>query len=221
MANDTPPSSPVQPEIASDLERPDERSVLMQRARMMGIKFSNNIGLEALKAKITAHMEGEREQDEAQAEEVPPHQVLDSKSPAAPPQMRAEVPVKPLTPQEERQELIKEATKLVRLRITCLDPKKKDLPGEIFTVANKFIGTVRKFVPFGEATDNGYHVPHCIYEMLRDRKFLHTRTVGKHDKARVVTSYEREFALEVLPPLTRKDLQRLAVTQAAKAGADQ
>ena len=39
-----------------------------------------------------------------------------------------------------------------------LDPKKKDLPGEVVTFANEYLGTVRVFVPFGEQTEDGWHI---------------------------------------------------------------
>ena len=192
----------------TEVEAPlDEKALLMQRARLMGIKFSNNIGVEALRAKIAAQMEaGEPAKTEPEVE-VPPAIA------------EARLVTPEMTKAQIRQKMLAEQMKLVRLRITCLDPKKKDLPGEIFTVANKFIGTVRKFVPFGEVTENGYHVPYCIYTMLRNRKFLNIRTrKSKNGSEQVETSYVPEFALEVLPQLTPKELKELAIRQAAAKG---
>jgi hypothetical protein len=114
-----------------------------------------------------------------------------------------------------RKEMVAEEMKLIRLRITNLDPKKKELKGEIITFANSILGTVKKFVPFGEATDNGYHVPNCIYKILKRREFLQIRT-GKNDVPD--TRWVREFALEVLPQLTPAELANLARNQAAKQG---
>ena len=115
----------------------------------------------------------------------------------------------------------KEKMKLVRLRITNLDPKKKDLPGEILTVGNEYLGTVRKFVPFGEATDNGYHVPYCLYELMRDRKFLSIKT-RKGPKGQTIVEQQmvREFALEILPPLTEAELARLSAAQLSAGGVE-
>jgi hypothetical protein len=115
-----------------------------------------------------------------------------------------------------RELMIQQEMKLVRLRITNLDPKKKDLPGEIFTVANEYLGTQRKYIPFGEVTDNGYHVPWCIYQMMKDRKFANIRTIkSANGQSRTETSLAQEFALEVLPPLTPRELEQLATAQAA------
>lgn len=177
----------------------DELTILKQRARLMGIAYSNNIGLPALKLKIEAK--------QAEASDEPEEQEVDN----------------PLTgelagaPKMTIRELMqKEEMKLIRLRITCLDPKKKELPGEIFTVANEFLGTVKKFIPFGEVTDNGYHVPYCLYQMLASRKFLNIRVIkSSGGKERVEHNWVKEFALEILPPLTKIEMDRLAAAQAA------
>ncbi|MNQ52899.1 hypothetical protein D3C85_669280 [compost metagenome] len=191
-----------------DLELPSELDMLKQRATMMGIVFSNNIGLDTLKKKIDEKMNETPETAEAPAALVAPAVT------EAPVAEAAQAPVKVLS---LRQHLLNEATKLVRIRISCMDPKKQDLPGEFFTVANEFIGTVRKYVPFGEATDGGYHVPACILEMLKTREFLHIRTVT-HPVTKEIstkTRYVKEFAIEILPPLTAAELKALAADQSA------
>lgn len=171
----------------------DELELLKQRADTMGIKYSPNIGVDTLKAKI----------EEAQ-------------NPTA---ATAAEPTKELTPGQLRQEANLEEMKLIRLRIANLNPAKADLNGEIFTVANKIIGTVRKFVPYGEATDNGYHVPNVIYKQLQARKFQQVRVVqGKGGHTTVESKWVPEFALEVLPQLTQEELNKLASQQAAATG---
>ena len=116
-----------------------------------------------------------------------------------------------------RDYLIAEQMKLVRVRITNMDPKKKDIPGEIITVANEYLGTVSKYIPFGEVTDNGYHIPQCLFTELESRRFLNIRVIkdARTGTNRVETNNAREFALEVLPPLTKDELKDLAIAQAA------
>lgn len=179
-----------------------ELDMLKQRARMMGITFSNNIGVDALKARIQEKLDGEAKEQEQAAEQQA--------------EEAEEVAAKPETKMQIRARLKKEQMKLVRIRVTCLDPKKKNLPGEIFTIANSYLGTVRKFVPFGEQTDNGYHVPYCIYNMMKDRKFLQIKTrKSKRGTNEVQANWVREFALEVLPQLDEKGLADLKAQQAA------
>ena len=56
-----------------------------------------------------------------------------------------------------------------------------------------------------------------LYKELDDRKFLNVRTIkGRNgDTTRVETNWVKEFAFEVLPPLTQSDLDKLATQQAA------
>lgn len=183
---------------------PSELEVLKTRATAMGIVYSNNIGVEALRKKINDKMEGTADTPAVTA----PAEAQANPLTGTP----ANAPVKSL-----RKHLQEQALKLVRIRISCMDPKKNDLPGEFFTVANEYIGTVRKYVPFGEVTDNGYHVPQCIYDFLKSREFLSIQTkthpVTKQIETR--TRYMKEFAIEVLPPLTQEELDKLAADQRA------
>ena len=190
----------------------EELSILKQRARMMGVEFSNNIGLETLKQRIQEKLDGKDAAAESQASAPAP--LVD------PTEQQASAP-KPQKVRTLRQMLIEEQMKLVRIRIQNLDPKKKDLPGEIITVANEYLGTVRKYVPYGEVTDNGWHVPYCIYELLKARKFQNLRTFTdrrNEGNIRVEQGWAQEFSIEVLPPLTAEELRKLANAPAA-AGA--
>jgi hypothetical protein len=182
-------------------QQPTELDLLKQRGKLIGLTFSNNISVETLREKIRAKLEGEPSKDEGDS---PQTHALDTTQPVGKPETLA-------------QKMQREQMKLVRLRITNLDPKKKDLPGEIITVANRYLGTVRKYIPFGEVTDNGYHVPYCIYTELQSRQFLNIRTIKDQRTGtnRIETTLAREFALEILPPLTKEELDRLATSQIA------
>ena len=119
--------------------------------------------------------------------------------------------------QNIRAQMKREQLKLVRLRITNLDPADKELPGAIYTVANEVLGAVRKYVPFGEATDNGYHVPYIIYKFLKGMVFTQYKTVkGQNGRQDTTQAREvRKFALEILPQLTDVEIKRLAAAQTA------
>lgn len=186
-------------DTVNDIAMPSELEVLKQRATLMNIKFSNNISVEKLREKI----EAAQVKDESVVEEVAVN----------PLGANQEAGVKKMT---LGQKIRAEQTRLIRVRIQNLDPKKKDLPGEIITVANEYMGTVRKFVPFGEVTDNGYHIPYCIYEFLKERKFINITTrKGKNGLPDIRATEAREFSIEVLPPLTEAELAQLAQAQIA------
>lgn len=168
-----------------------ELDMLKDRARLMGISFSNNIKLETLRERINDKLANDE-----QAEEVA--EVVSAK-------------------RSLREELLESQMKLVRVRVANLDPKKKDLPGEVFTIANEYIGTVKKFVPYGEATDDGYHLPFCIYTDLESRRFQNIRIIRdrRTGSTRTETTWQKEFALELLPQLTKEELAALAQAQQA------
>ena len=202
-----------------DLQMPTEMDLLKQRATLMGIAFSNNIGEETLRqriadkqAELDAAASGEQN-DEEEEEEQPEQKEVNALESATASTQEA-TNERPLT---LREKICLEQLRLVRVRITCLDPKKKDLPGEILTVANEYLGTVRKFIPFGEVTDDGYHIPYCLYKMLDARKFLNIRTFKdrRTGTVRVESGYVKEFALEILDPLTPAELAKLANAQKA------
>lgn len=187
-------------DTVNDIVMPDEITVLKQRATLMNIQFSNNIGVDALRKKIEAAQSTDEVEPEVEVAITNPL----GDNPA---------PVKKMT---LGQKIRMEQTRLVRVRIQNLDPKKKDLPGEIITVANEYMGTVRKFVPYGEATDNGYHIPYCIYEFLKNRKFQNIRVLkGKGGQPRIEQGWVREFSIEVLPALTQEELYQLGQAQIA------
>jgi hypothetical protein len=258
QAGDNKPSEDNEDEDnAAALSQVSEIDMLKSRARLMGIKFSNNIGLEALKAKVNAKLEGETNDDNSNDDDDETQEDKDDEGPAetkgdvnevtdlAPvddrdaliAELQAKLAAATQTPakvvtnssvstkssakKSKRSEMIKKQMRLVRLRITNLNPAKKDLPGEIFTFANSVLGAVRKYVPYGEATENGYHVPYCIYTQLKWREFLNIKVrKDSRGKEHVETNMAREFALEELPQLTERELAQLASSQAAAKGMD-
>lgn len=256
--------------------QPTEKQLLMERARKLGITFSNNITVDKLKAKINEKLTGETSEvdqidedgdghddidgtfvdgntvaaSEAQDEEMPlknpadlaplneavttpPPPLADPKPLVTPVNTQETAPVaptapaRPLSPAQKkmarRKALRDEQMALLRVRVTNMNPAKKDLPGEIFTVANEILGNVKKFIPYGEQTDNGYHIPRCLFTQLEEKRFQQIRTVKdkRTGVLRPETRWVKEFALEVLPPLTQEELQRLATAQAAAGSVDE
>lgn len=166
----------------------DELALLKKRADSLGVEYSNNIGLETLKKRINEILDNE------------PETKIDSANQQKKAQTRADK--------------IREANKLIRIRYSNMNPAKKDFPGEVLTVANNVVGTLRKFIPYGDASEAGYHVPQAIYEMMKRREF--TVSVSKRDeKGRPyqTTRKRKEFAIEVLEPLTKEELKKLAADQ--------
>lgn len=192
----------------ADEQAVDELTLLKERAKVMGIPFSNNISLETLRKRVADKMEGKDEAPEVNAL-------------TGDPEIAQALATKPLDPKANavalRKLMYAKQMRQVRVRITNMDPKKKDLPGEIWTVANEYLGTVRKFVPYGEQTDDGFHIPYCLYRLLDSKRFLHIRDVKDRTTGTVRQDkvWAKEFSLDVLPALTQAELDRLAAAQAA------
>lgn len=175
-----------------------ELELLKERAKKLNISFSPNIGLQALKDKVAA---------ELTTPEPEPKQDTMSEARKA----RLELA-------KRRKAAKLEAEKLIRIRVTCMNPAKKEWKGEIITVSNKLVGTQRKMVPFVDHED-GYHVPQFILNVLKNRRFQQftTKKMPNGQETRI-GKLVKEFAIEILPPLTKTELSDLAKAQAAAGG---
>jgi len=171
----------------TELQAPDELTALKARADLMGVKYHPSISLEKLKDKVNAAM--------APTEEEAKEVSLGS----------------------QRGELQKKANELVRIRVTCMNPAKKEWEGEIFTVGNSVVGTFKKYVPFN--AEDGWHVPRIILDTIQERQcqIFHASKDSRGNSIRK-SKLIKEFAVEILPPLTEKELKELAQRQLMAKG---
>lgn len=195
------------------IQEPTRMDMLKEQAKTLGIDIRGNISEDTLSARIRAKLDG----TETPSNDNPEPNLGNPMGSTEPAPLSKSAALR-----AERIKQQKEQLKLIRVRIVCLNPMKKDLEGEIITVANGVVGSIRKFVPFGEASEGGYHIPQIILTELQSRKFNQIRTKKgingtiSADPSRLVP----EFAIEILPPLTADELRQLARTQAAAAGAN-
>lgn len=116
-------------------------------------------------------------------------------------------------PAVDRAELQRKASELVRVRVTCMNPAKKEWEGEIFTVGNSVVGTFKKYVPFN--ADEGWHIPRIILDQIKARECQVFVTVkGPRGNTTRQGKLIKEFAIEILDPLTEEELHDLAQRQA-------
>lgn len=176
----------------ASIHEKQEKDILRDKLKDLGYSSSPNASLDTLKEKYETALS---EQKEA----------------------AAETPVESTA--EMRNRVRREALKLVRVRIKNVNPSKKDLPGEIYTVANSLIGKQTKYIPYDEAGES-YHIPMCIYNLLNSKTFLQVRTYKDPDtkETKVASSHVPEFVLEILPQLTKDELHDLAAKQEARSG---
>lgn len=188
----------------TETDGPSDEEILEQlkaKATMLGVKFHPSIKAESLREKINEVMA----EPKADADQEPEEE--------------DETPVA-VTPQQIRVKQRAEEMKMIRCRIANMNPSKADLGGEIFCVRTKYLGAVKKFIPFGEATDDGYHVPNILFKAMKARKFLsvRTKTDQRTGQIDVKTRWVPEFNIEVLDDLTPAELKQLATHQAARMG---
>lgn len=187
----------------------DDLATLKARADMLGVTYHPSIGVEKLRDKINAALADKPQGSDTVTNPDP--------DPTTDPTPAPAVDVAPETLAQRRKRLKLEATALVRIRLTCMNPAKREWEGEIITVGNALVGTLTKFVPFN--AEEGWHVPKMMYEFLKERQcqiFVAKKT--KHGVTVREGKLIKEFAIEVLPPLTDRELRDLAQRQAMAAG---
>ena len=200
------------------------------KADLLGIKYHPNIGAETLRNKITEHMakidqpaapKSELVDEEPEFIEPVLQPAVPNLAPAAvespvaasPVHVAKRIPVAE-TAREKAYRIKMEASALVRIRITCMNPHKREWEGEIFTVANK-ICNFKKFVPYNEV----WHVPNMVLNMIQERQCqVFITTKGSRGFKSRTGKLIKEFGVEILPNLTKEELADLAQRQAMANG---
>lgn len=173
-----------------DIPEQDERAALEARAKVLNISYHTNISTEKLRERVNAAISGTREQD-------------------------SERPAKDESDIARRSRLKKKASRLIRVRIHCNDPAKKDWPGEYITVGNNAVGTYRKYVPYNQ--DEPFHLPEIIVNALREKRVQVFATKKSKNGIPVRESKSiAAYAIEVVQPLTEEELAQLANSQMAR-----
>ena len=203
-------------------EGPSELETLKDRADLMGIKYHPRIGVKKLKGLINARLEGEAtdaDEDADETEEVVAEKVA---APAKAGVLRgnaAETSAEAKQRKKNEDNIRrKNANSLVRIRLTCMNPAKGDWDGEIITVQNRVVGTIRKFVPFN--AENGWHVPQMLLNVLKTKQCQVFHTVNRNGVKVRQGKLVPEFAIEILPNLSQKELDKIATRQAAQGVMD-
>ncbi len=180
------------PDISTENEPTEEQiklDDLKHRATTLGIKYHPSIGTDKLREKIQAVLA-----DNA-AEVVPEGDTKNVSTSLA--------------------ELKAETLKLIRVRITCMDPMKKNYQGDFFLTGNSLVGTVKRFVPYGVE----WHVPQIILNMIQEKKYQQFSTSKNSRNVDITTSkLVKTYGVELLAPLTQEQIKELGRVQAMKRG---
>jgi len=196
--SDIPNDPQVETEVETPAEAPSRLDTLKQRADMLGLKYHHKIGETKLAEQIAAHL----------ADDVPEE-----------PQPAREVPSAAVARSTQLAEKKKKANKLVRVRVTCMNPNKREWEGEIIACGNRYFGNIKKYIPFDNA--EGWHMPSILVDLLKSKKcqiFVERRNERgeKYKQGRLIPEYN----VEILPDLSREQLEELARKQALSHAID-
>lgn len=178
-----------------DLPQQSEREALEQRAKVLNINFHSSISTEKLRERVNSVLQGNSSAETSEG--------------TAPTMPKGE------SPEARRSRKRAEASKLIRVRIHCNDPAKKEWPGEYITVGNSYVGTFRKYVPYN--LDEPFHLPQILINALREKRVqVFSTKKGKHGIPTRESKSIPAYTLEIMPALSQEELTELARSQVAR-----
>lgn len=207
---------------------------LLSAAEKLGLTVDGRLGVDKIREEIAAELEVRKE---AEARATANAERLAAEEAEAEPEIKSPVEVTkmpsladamlvkevaeagPETEGQKKNRLRREAMALVRVRLSCMDPQKKNLKGELICLSNKNFGTVQRFVPFNRE----WHIEKVIYDALVEKEFMvfDREKTGRAGIEVVTPRNVPAFNIQVLPPLTKGELKDLAQRQAMADGTRQ
>lgn len=210
---------------------------LLAAAEKLGLVIDGRLGVDKIREEVAAELEvrkeaearaianaarleAEKAAEQAAAQEdeiVSP--VEPTKMPSLADALAAENEPVDLSQESEGQRknrLRREATALVRVRISSMNPQKKNVKGELLCVSNRNIGTIQRYIPF----NRDWHIEKVLYDALVAKEFMvfDREKTGRAGIEVVTPRCIPEFNIQVLPPLTKGELKDLAQRQAMANG---
>jgi len=183
------------------------------QADMLGVKYHHRAGVATIQKLIDDHLI-------AQNKELIPEPAAEA-SVRSEPTVAGYEKIVPMTDAEYKKERQRDAkTKvgaLLRVRITCMDPHKKNWPAEIVSVGSSKLGTFKRYVPFD--LEEPWHIPKIIYDVLNER--MCSVPIKKKDaRGHKTTAYKqiKAYAIVVEDPMTPEEIKELATQQALAGG---
>lgn len=203
----------IREEVAAELEVRKEAEA---RATANAARLEAEKAAEQAKPEPAATGETKPANDEIQSPVEP------TKMPNLAEHMAAEQAPVDLTNESEghrKNRLRREATALVRVRISSMNPQKKNVKGELLCVSNRNIGTIQRYIPF----NRDWHIEKVLYDALLAKEFMvfDREKTGRAGIEVVTPRCIPEFNIQVLPPLTKGELKDLAQRQAMANGTGQ
>lgn len=206
-----------------EIDEKEAMELLKKEATELGIVFSPNIGFETLTSRIDTKRQEILAAEKATEEGKLADKEFIRKARLAAEKIHYTNPMAKvlakMKPQQRKIELMKQASKLVRCSVTCLDPSKKDVPGAILGVRNSMVPLGKRFVPYDGRTT---HLPQILVNHLKEKEFqsfkieVNSRT-GENERKPFIN---KMYSVVILADLTKKELDELAEAQRAAGTID-
>ena len=185
-------------------EKAAQLSALKSQADLLDVKYAQNIGAETLAERVRAAKEKLQPTEAVEGEKEPDLVVTD-------PETHKQVVV----PADiESKYAVFHAKQLIRVSVTCVNPAKADIPSDLYTVYSSSLGRVSQVIP--HQAPKGTHIPRCLVDFLKTKKFLAFRPTGLK-KGEVGCNREyvemNEFIIRELPPLTFDEFKSIVERQ--------
>lgn len=123
-------------------------------------------------------------------------------------------PVSLETPEQREARRLKEATALIPVTVTSMDPADAQLTGVVISVGNRKLGQISKAIPFGYK----WYMPKILVDQMEEQMFCRSAMVpipGVPGAERVNTQWIKKYAIQYHDLPTPKELEALAKAQAA------
>lgn len=194
----------VAPQEQSKESKAQEIASLKSRLDLMGITYHHSLGVKKLRALVAQGVE----------EEGAPKKAV------IPAPLPEDVGSYVETVGARRARLRREASALIRIVVTCMNPEKRDWDGEQYSVGNSVVGQFKKYVPFN--VEAGYHVPQIILNhMLEKQCQIWVNKVNERGEKVKKGKLINELNIQILPSLTAEELRALGQRQAMSHSIDE
>ena len=163
---------------------------LKEQADTLDVKYSPNIGEEKLKERINDAIIKKAAQ--------PVAKVVGAKE----------------TKEQKRARKRKEATELVRVRVTCFDPTMKKKSGTYIMASNNLIGTVRKFIQFNKP----WFMPRILVNVMEESLYqgwVEGKT--QFGITKMISTMEPRYNVAKLAQITPLELEGIKKRQIANS----
>lgn len=205
----------------------ESKDELRQAATDLGIPFSGNTGEGTLRKKVMDHLEVVTEEDPILAalggteeDEIPVQEPVKQPKAKGPPTL-GELALMDASKEKDpvvRRKIVRaRALRLSRVIVTNLDPSDAQLEGNIYTAMNQYTGKVSKYIPFGDDSGVGYHIPEILLNIIRAQKFALRKEIkgGQFGVKKYKTTMVPKFSIQILDNLKPEELKAMAVRQSA------